>query len=198
MAKLPTKVEETMEAGQVFRIPMPLDLAGLDKMSPLVVKQPYNIVYVHSYGQDSPFFAGLTNGRFLSTRCPRCKWAPGTPRGHCMRCGTKMKWVELPKEAVIHSFTVCYFGSEAFLDQCPYVLVMIEWPGVDTLFLGRLFGVDPEKPDLSWIGKKVKLKFLRKAKISPTDVYFVLADDAPAKAGGAKRRKAPAKARVAH
>ena len=93
-----------------------------------------------------------------------------------MKCGTKMKWVELPKEAVIHSFTVCYFGSEAFLDQCPYVLVMIEWPGVDTLFLGRLFGVDPEKPDLSWIGQKVKLKFLRKAKISPTDVYFVLTE----------------------
>lgn len=196
MAKLPSKVEETMEAGQVFRIPMPADLDALSGMSPLVVKQPYNVVYVHSYGQDSPFFAGLTNGRFLSTRCPKCKWSPGTPRGHCMNCGTKMKWVELPKEARIHSFTVCYFGSEAFLDQCPYVLVMIEWPGIDTLFLGRLFGVDPEKPDLSWIGRKVTLKFLRKAKLSPTDVYFVMADDEGKAKKGARAKTAPR--RTAH
>ena len=40
-------------------------LAALKEMAPIIIKQPYQIDYIHSYGQDSPFFAGLASGRLL-------------------------------------------------------------------------------------------------------------------------------------
>jgi len=73
----------------------------------------------------------------------------------------------------VHAFTVCYFGSEEFLPECPFVLALIEFEGANTLFLTRLMGVDPEKPSLDWIGMKVKAEYLRNSKLKPTDVYFV-------------------------
>jgi hypothetical protein len=53
------------------------------------------------------------------------------------------------------------------------VLILVEWPGVDTLFLARLMGVDPRKASLDWVGMKVRAQFKRLSKFKPTDVYFV-------------------------
>jgi hypothetical protein len=50
---------------------------------------------------------------------------------------------------------------------------MVEYEGVDTLFLSRLMGVDPEEASLDWIGMELEPKFLRNSKLKPTDVYFV-------------------------
>ena len=65
------KVDELMTGTTVFNIPFPQDLRTLKKMSPIVIKHPYSIEYLHSYGQDSPFFAGLANKKLLGTRCGR-------------------------------------------------------------------------------------------------------------------------------
>jgi uncharacterized OB-fold protein len=91
-------------------------------------------------------------------------------------CGAETDWIELPQVAKVHSFTVCHFGAETFLPECPFVLALIEWPKVNTLLLTRLLGVDPLKPTLDWVGMKVKAKFLRLSKFSPTDVYFIPAE----------------------
>ena len=53
---------------------------------------------------------------------------------------------------------------------------MIEFEGVDTLFLARLIGVDPEDAGTDWIGMPVKGRFLRNSKFKPTDVYFYPAE----------------------
>ncbi len=171
-----TKMEETEDGTVLFNVPLPSDLSQLKGMTPIVIKQPYQIDYIHSYGQDSPFFAGLANKKILSTKCPKCGYAYGTPKFHCMMCGAECDWVELPQEAKIHTFTTCYFGSQEFLPQCPFVLIQVEWPNVDTLFLSRLVGVDPLKANLDWVGKKIKARFLRNSKFKPTDVYFVPAE----------------------
>ena len=175
------KMEETLEGTVVFNVPFPkpLDEEGLrflKKMSPLIVKYPYQINYLHSYGQDSPFFAGLANRVFLGCRTPETDYTYATPRGHDMYTGTETEWVRLPDEGRVHAFTVCHFGSEAFLPQCPFVLIQVEFEGADTLFLSRLVGVDPNAASLDWIGMKVKARYLRNSKIQPTDVYFVPAD----------------------
>jgi uncharacterized OB-fold protein len=67
---------------------------------------------------------------------------------------------------------VCYFGSEEFLPETPFVLALIEFENVNTLLLTRLMGVDPDVPSLDWIGMRVKPHFLRNSKLKPTDVYF--------------------------
>ena len=179
MAK--NKMEETFGGYIVHDLPFPTELdeealAGLKEMSPLLIEQPYSITYLHSYAQDSPFFAGLSAGHYLVSRDPETGYTYATPRGADMYTGNETEWVEIPAEGTVHAFTVCHFGSEEFLPECPYVLVQVEFPGVDTLFLSRLVGVEPAEASLDWIGMKVKGRFRRLSKLKPTDLYFYPAD----------------------
>lgn len=173
------RIEDNLEGTVVFNVPFPTgdDLSALKQMSPIVVKHPYSIDYNYSYGQDSPFFAALANKRFIVSREPQSGYTYATPRGHDMYSGRETEWVEIKPEGKIHAFTVCHFGSEAFLPECPYVLIQVEFEECDTLFLGRLIGVDPDEASIEWIGKKVRGRFLRNAKLKPTDIYFNLSDE---------------------
>jgi uncharacterized OB-fold protein len=91
-----------------------------------------------------------------------------------MYTGDETDWIDITeRKATVHAFTVCHFGSEAFLEETPYVLVLVKFEGVNTLLLSRLMGIDPEQATLDWIGMELKPQFLRNSKIKPTDVYFI-------------------------
>ncbi|MBF8258582.1 MAG: hypothetical protein HW377_956 [Actinobacteria bacterium] len=62
------KLDEIMTGTTVFNIPFPKDLNALKTMSPIIIKHPYYVEYIHSYGQDSPFFAGLARPNGWSFR----------------------------------------------------------------------------------------------------------------------------------
>ena len=156
MAKI--KLPETDEGSILFNL------------DPIIVKSSYDINYIHSYAQDSPFFAGLAKGILLGSECKACNYKYATPRGHCMYCGNQTEWFELPKTGKIHTWTTCYFGSEAFLKETPYNLTLVEFKGVDTLFFSRLFGMEEKEIK---IGMEIKAQFLRNSKFKVTDVYFV-------------------------
>jgi uncharacterized OB-fold protein len=179
MAIIPPKQPETLGGTIVHNLPFPLDtspeaLAWLKGMAPIQIEYPYSVTYLHSYGQDSPWFAGLTNKVLLANQDPETGYTYATPRGHDMYTGEETNWVDITtNQASIHAFTVCHFGSEAFLDQTPFVLILVEFEDVNTLLLSRLLGVDPQKANLDWIGMKLEPQFLRNSKIQPTDVYFV-------------------------
>jgi len=181
MSKLPSKRPETLGGYVVHNIPFPVktdpeSLALLKKLAPIQIEQEYKITYLHSYAQDSPWFAALTNGRLLACRDPHSGYTYATPRGNDMFSGEETEWIDITdRKAAIHAFTVCHFGSEEFLPETPFVLALIEFEGVNTLLLTRLMGVDPESASIDWIGKSVKPQFLRNSKLKPTDVYFVLA-----------------------
>jgi hypothetical protein len=86
-----------------------------------------------------------------------------------MYSGAETDWIDITdRPARIHAFTVCYFGSEEFLPETPYVLALIEFDGVDTLLLTRLVGFDPAQASLDWIGMSVRPRFLRNSKFKPT------------------------------
>jgi len=165
------KLEEVMTGTTVFNVPFPKDLSLLKEMSPIVIRHPYAIEYLHSYGQDSPFFAGLANRTLLGTRCGHCQTTWATPRLHCAACGRETDWTELPREGRVHTFTTCYYGSEEFMKETPFHLILVEFDGVDTLLLARLIGV--EGPGDIRIGMRVRAKFRRNSQLKPSDVYFV-------------------------
>jgi hypothetical protein len=179
MAKLPSKREETLGGYIVHGIPFPLDtseesLAFLKKMAPIQIEQDYQITYLHSYAQDSPWFAGLTQKRLLASQDPVNGYTYANPRGHDMFSGAETKWIDITERpAKIHAFTVCHFGSEEFLPETPFILALIEFEGVNTLLLTRMLGLDPLEATLDWIGMEVEPKFLRNSKLKPTDVYFI-------------------------
>ncbi len=171
--------EETLGGFVVHGVPFPVEtdpdaLAFLKRMTPIQIEQQYSITYLHSYGQDSPWFAGASNKRLLASREPDSGYAYATPRGHDMYTGQETEWIDVTdRTATVHAFTVCYFGSEEFLPDTPFVLALIEYEGVNTLFLTRLIGLDHTQASLEWIGREVQPRFLRNSKLKPTDVYFV-------------------------
>ncbi len=179
MSKLPNKKEETLGGYIVHGIPFPIEtdpegLAWLKRMTPIQIEQDYQITYLHSYAQDSPWFAGLTNKKLLANQDTGSGYTYANPRGHDMFSGEETVWIDITeREASIHAFTVCHFGSEEFLPETPFILALIEFEGVNTLLLTRLFGLDPLEADLKWIGMEVSPKFLRNSKLKPTDVYFI-------------------------
>ena len=152
------------------KLPETEDGTVLFNVDPIIIKQHYEIDYLHSYAQDSPFFAGLAKKKLLGSRCAACDYTYATPRGHCMESGGATDWVEIPLLGRIHTYTTCYYGGEAFLKETPFTLILVEFEGVDTLFLSRLVGVEPDE---AAIGMQVRARFLRNAKFSATDVYFV-------------------------
>ncbi|MFQ6674686.1 MAG: Zn-ribbon domain-containing OB-fold protein [Fidelibacterota bacterium] len=172
------RIEEADRGTTLFNVPFPttLDenaLAALKLQDPIIIKQPYHIDYIHSYGQDSPWFAALANRHLLGNRDPETGYTYAQPRGHDMISGRETDWVELPSEGRVHAFTVCHFGSEAFLPETPFILALVEFENVDTLLLTRLLGVDPDDATLDWIGMPVEAKFRRLSQFKPTDIYFV-------------------------
>ncbi|KAB2890274.1 MAG: Zn-ribbon domain-containing OB-fold protein [Desulfobulbaceae bacterium] len=155
---------------QNIKLPETEEGTILFNVDPIIIKQHYEIDYLHSYAQDSPFFAGLAKGKLLGSRCTGCGYTYATPRGHCMECGEKTDWFELPQNGRVHTFTTCHFGGEAFLKETPFTLVLVEFDGVETLFLSRLIGVEADNVQ---IGMPVRARFLRNSKFMATDVYFV-------------------------
>lgn len=161
MAKRRVRVPETEEGTVLFNT------------DPIILKNHYEIDYIHSYAQDSPFFAGLAKGQLLGSRCARCGTVYATPRSHCMEDGAETEWHELSLRGRVHSFTTCFYGGQEFLDDTPFTLILVEFDGVDTLFLSRLVGAESSEPQ---IGMDVEAQFRRNSKFNVTDVYFVPVD----------------------
>ena len=120
-------------------------------------------------------FAAVSNGVLLGSKCTHCGFTIANPKLACQECYSTdtTQWSKLPSDGKIHAFTVCHFSTEAFLDQTPFILSLIEFEGVDTLFLTRVIGLDTTEASLDWIGMEVKNKFAKLSQLKPTDVYFV-------------------------
>ena len=152
------------------RMPESEEGTVLFNIDPVIVKQHYEIDYIHSYAQDSPFFTGLAAKKLLGCRCTACGYAYATPRTHCMTCGEATEWFELPLEGRVHTWTTCHYSGEAFRGETPFTLILVEFTGVDSLFLSRLIGAGPDEMT---IGMPVRAHFLRNSRFKATDVYFV-------------------------
>jgi uncharacterized OB-fold protein len=137
---------------------------------PLMIGDHFDIEYRHSYAQDSPFFTGIAQGKLLGTECKKCDFHFATPRLHCHLCGRRTRWMELPLDGNVHTFTTCYQAGELFRDETPFSLILVEFKGADTLFLSRLVGPDPGAIK---IGMPVTARFVTPPKFRITDVYFV-------------------------
>ena len=138
----------------------------------LIIRNPYQINYIHSYAEDSPFFLALAEGKLRGSKCTRkrCGMVYATPRSHCMNCGAPTEWTDLPNRGRVHSWTTCHFGSEAFLNETPYNLALIEFEGANSLLLARL--KDAVEDEL-FVGMEVEARFDPNPKWSITDVWFV-------------------------
>ncbi len=140
------------------------------KIDPVIVEWNYSTEYRHSYAQDSPFFAALGENRLLGSRCPECGYKYGTYRKYCMYCGAETEDIELPLTGKVHSYTTCYYSGESFRDDVPFTLVLVEFSGIDSLFMSRLYTKDNSKIR---IGMEIVAIFKKFQDFTVNDVYFV-------------------------
>ena len=129
----------------------------------------------HTYGQLTPWFRGLGEGKLLATRCtnPRCYvskgkgelWIP--PRADCPDCNQPMVWQELPNPVIgeIYTFTWVERGGTGLEIETPYNQIDVLIPGVCTVVKGYLLNRTRIK-----IGDKVEARFRTGADATHTNM----------------------------
>ncbi len=140
------------------------DATVLRQISPaIVIEKPRAAIHYHTYGFESKFFQGLTEGKLYATVCRNkghgCPAGDSgeyflPPRAYCPDCLEPMEWVEIknPKAKIHTHITVKYPGAFNRLPQ-PCHLISVEIEGVTTIMMSYLVGAEPE------IGMEIEPRF---------------------------------------
>jgi uncharacterized protein len=128
----------------------------LRRLDPIVIEKPRAPIHIHTYGGESPFFRGLTEGRLMATKCANKKCDPSgkegyfhlPPRVYCPDCLEKMEWHDITerarKTAKVHThITVANPGAFNRV-PVPCELISVEIDGVATVIMSQLRGAKPE------------------------------------------------------
>ena len=128
-------------------------LRGID---PMVVEKPRAPIHIHTYGGETPFFKGLTQGRLMATRCDNENCDPAgqegyfhlPPRVYCPDCLEKMAWADITELAArtarVHThITVARPGAFNRVPM-PCQLISVEIEGVSTILMSVLAEGEPE------------------------------------------------------
>jgi uncharacterized OB-fold protein len=119
----------------------------------LGVTNPREMVYIHSYGGEAPFFESLGQGKLMATRCdtPGCgqKGTIYQPfRIHCMDCLGKNTVIDMTdiakKTAKIYTFMVCERSGAFNVLDTPIKFINIEFEGVSTILMSYLCIGEPK------------------------------------------------------
>ncbi len=147
-----------------------------------VVEFPRTLMHYHTYGELTPYFKALTEGKLMGTKCvnPKCPVSKGNgetwipPRADCPDCYSKMEWVEMPNplKGKIYSFTRVEHGGTGLELSTPYYQIDVMLDGVCTIPKGYLVNAKTAPK----IGQKVRAFFRTGAKATHTclDVYWKL------------------------
>ena len=104
------------------------------------------------------YIKGLKSGKILGSKCKKCGNIMIPLKPVCSKCGSfDVEEFETKGKGIIRSFTVIYVAPEKFKDEVPYVVALINLDEGGTV-MGRLIGVDSNKPEDIKVGTKVKFK----------------------------------------
>ncbi len=138
----------------------------------------YDQLYTIRHGWNSPFFKGLLDGKIMGTRCPKCgdSWVPA--RTHCWRLGCNLErtqWIEMPRTAKVHTWTVAGWSGRSSLKRLPIVLVYAIIGDSKVAIANELHGIKPWDAEF---GMPLKVVFKPKEERigAVTDFYFEPAD----------------------
>ncbi len=154
------------------------------KLDPIVVEKPRAPIHIHTYGGETPFFKGLTEGRLMATKCTNPHCDPSgkegyyhlPPRVYCPDCLEKMEWVDITdlatKTAKIHTYITVERPGAFNRVPMPCQLISVEIEGVATIIMSQLKNAVPK------IGMRVKPVFeTDKPTYSILDLAWVPVED---------------------
>lgn len=139
----------------------------------------YDQLYTIRHGWNSLFFIGLLEGKIMGTRCPRCgeTWVP--PRTHCWNLDCNLErteWVEMPRKARVHTWTVAGWSGRSSLKRLPIILVYAVIEGSKVAIANELHGVKPWDIEFN-MPLKVVFKPKEERIGAVTDFHFEPADN---------------------
>lgn len=147
--RLETKPSEITESGDVWILHLP-------RFGP-------EGTHFHTYGQLTPYFEGLSQGKLMGTRCTNgaCPisrgagelWLP--PRADCPDCHQPMVWQEVESPTgTIYAYTWVERGGTGLEIVCPYYQIDVRIEGVCTILKSYLLDRKPIR-----IGDRVRAVF---------------------------------------
>ena len=103
------------------------------------------------------FFENLKKGRLTTTKCKKCGKLHWHPRVVCDGCNCgELDWVDLPKFGKLAEYTAMTVGAPmGFERDVPFVMGMVEFPGLDIKIASRIDGLKYED---AYFGMDLELK----------------------------------------
>lgn len=141
----------------------------------LSVDLSISLRYSHGLGDLSPYFAALTRGDALATRCEPCRRTWFAPRLVCA-CGSRdISWRPLAGSGVLQQVT----SGRTLLPGTPiagtFAFALIRMDGADNLCLGRIMVDDRELH----AGQRVRLALAARSWVHPAQCCDFVLDAAP-------------------
>ena len=119
---------------------------------------PVNLDYVYEASpEESVFFRGLSEGRLIGQRCPKCQKVYIPPRGACPVDGVPTTdEVELPDTGIVTTYCVVNVPFMGQKIKPPYVSAYVLLDGADIAFLHLIQGIPADEVRM---GMRVKAKW---------------------------------------
>lgn len=121
-------------------------------------QRPFTVASFRAYLSEGK----LTGSRNLATGEVFVPPRPIDPRTH----SDDMEWIELSGRGTLAAFTSVYIGTSAMIDAGydrtkPYVAGIVELDEGPRIS-AQLLGLDASSPDMAWIGRPVRARFVER------------------------------------
>ncbi|HUC37501.1 MAG TPA: Zn-ribbon domain-containing OB-fold protein [Acidimicrobiales bacterium] len=114
------------------------DSGSTDEGTVTTIVTPIRVDYRYTAGlAQSRFLKGISEGRFLGQRCPRCKKVYVPARGSCPTDGVATTdEVELPDTGTVTTYCVVNVPFAGQSIELPYICAQVLLDGADISFMG--------------------------------------------------------------
>ena len=132
-----------------------------------ILESPIHVDYAFTAGlAQSRFLKGLTEGRFLGQRCPKCGKVYVPPRGSCPTDGVPTTdEVELGNTGTVTTYCVVNVPFQGQSIEIPYICAQILLDGANLAFMGLIQEVPADQVRM---GMRVEAVWLPREQWGPT------------------------------
>ena len=152
------------------------DATVVRHLEPIVIEKPRAPIHIHSYGGETIFFKGLTEGKLMATKAdprgpnPHFFYLP--PRVYDPDTLERAQWIDVTdiarKTAKIHTHITVHKPGAFNRVPFPCHLISVEMEGCGTILMSYLVGSEPK------IGLPIEPRFkTQNPTYSILDLYWV-------------------------
>jgi len=127
---------------------------------------PIHLDYTYTAGlAQSRFLKGVSEGRFLGQRCPRCKKVYVPPRGSCPTDGVAtIDEVQLSDKGTVTTYCVVNVPFAGQSIELPYICAQVLLDGADLAFMGLVQEIPADQVRM---GLRVEAVWVDRSELAP-------------------------------